>query len=301
MAKNSAARPQIEKSPQAKRILIIGDFIAASVADGLIALYADNPDIVVLKHAEAASGLVRDDYYNWPDQLTTLMETQKPDMTLISLGANDRQSFRLEGRVVEYGSEEWEKNYRLRIRKLAGELEQQTPEKPWLWLGLPPFQKQQLSASALVFNGYYREEVTKIGGHFVDIWHGFVDDKGVFNFSGHDVNGQIARLRPADGINFTANGRSKLAFYANEVIQTLLPKVTEPEEIAVPEEDDAAFVKEGGVQTTALVQEITYVAPKKLWDVSESDSELVRAPTPIILPPRPRAPQPGRADYFLTD
>jgi len=55
----------LPKSPQAKRILVIGDFIAAHVAEGLTALYANNPNLVVIKETEAASGLVRDDHYSY--------------------------------------------------------------------------------------------------------------------------------------------------------------------------------------------------------------------------------------------
>jgi len=301
--KAARTKPQIQKSDSAKRLLVIGDFIAASVAEGLIALYADNPDIVIIKQAEAASGLVRDDYYNWQTQLAKLMEAApRPDMILVALGANDRQTLRLNGQAFDYGSEEWSKIYRQRVEKFTAQLGQGEPSLPWLWLGLPPFQKPQLSQFALALNGSYEEDVTKAGGHFVDIWRGFVDDKGVFNFSGHDINGQIARLRTSDGINFTAAGRVKLAFYANEIIQTLQQEKPQPEEIPLPDETIIP-IKSSAVagDVAAPVQEIKYIAPQKLWDRVEVETELVKSPTPVHALSSPLILQPGRADYFFAD
>lgn len=66
----------------------------------------------------------------------------------------------------------------------------------------------------LAFNEMYRATATTAGAEFIDIWDGFIDENGAFVSSGPDINGQPARLRANDGINFTAAGRRKLAFYA---------------------------------------------------------------------------------------
>jgi len=312
MAKNSAARPQIEKSPQAKRILIIGDFIAAHVADGLNALYADNPDLLVIKQTEAASGLVRDDYYSWPIKIKDIIGEQKPDMVIAALGSNDRQSLRFEGQFIDYGSEIWATHYRDRIRRLTGSLTQETQEneeassqKIWAWLGLPPFQKAQLNANALVLNAYFEEEAKKAGGHFIDIWRGFVDDQGGFNFSGHDAAGQLARLRTADGINFTASGRAKLAFYANEAVQIMLAGQVEADPILAIIEKEMLEALISQSDTDSVLQpekpkNIQYLPPQSLFEVSEELLELVGNPPDVIsISSRTPSLQPGRADYFL--
>ena len=48
-------------------------------------------------------------------------------------------------------------------------------------------------------------------GEFVDVWDGFVDDSGRFTTQGPDFEGQIRRLRTADGVHFTKSGARKLA------------------------------------------------------------------------------------------
>jgi len=296
-------KPQLPKSETAKRILVVGDFIAANLADGLEALYKDNPDIITIKQAQASSGLVRDDYYHWPVQIETMIKTHKPDIIIVTLGANDRQSLRLEGTTIEYDSDVWWTHYRARIRNLLSKAGQDEATQPWIWLGLPPFEKTQLNAAALALNSLYKEEVAKARGQFVDIWRGFVDEKGNFNFSGHDVNGQLARLRNGDGINFTAAGRAKLAFYANEAVQAWLNNTQsgagvftssmETENLSFPAEETPA-------QPRPPTTRITYLPPQKLWDISGNENELVRsAPSPITSPIRPLSYQEGRADYFL--
>ena len=71
----------------------------------------------------------------------------------------------------------------------------------------------------VTFNGIYREEVEKVGGQFIDIWDGFVDEGGKFVLTGSDINGQQVRLRGSDGINLTKAGKRKLAFYVEKDIR----------------------------------------------------------------------------------
>jgi len=304
-----ATTVRVEKSADARRILVIGDFIAAHLADGLRDLYADNPDLVVIKQVEAASGLVRDDYYNWSATIDEIVTAQNPDIILIVLGANDRQTLRLEGQTIDYGNEDWGSHYRLRVARLADQLVPQADSRSnspfWAWFGLPPFQKLSLNEVALALNGIYEEEILKAEGHFIDIWSGFVDDKGNYSASGYDVNGQIARLRNADGINFTMQGRAKLAFYANEAIAAWLARqnVTDAEGTDSESTDADAEGLQAEILTNSdpVVQEIKYVAPQKLWDIMTSETELVTSLPSDPTPRRPLSPRAGRADYFFVE
>src|SRR5690606_30006857 len=74
----------------------------------------------------------------------------------------------------------------------------------------------------IAFNDIYRRIVTDAGGEFVDVWDGFVDEKGAFVVNGPDMNGQPAQLRSSDGINVTRPGRRKIAFYAEKPLNRLL-------------------------------------------------------------------------------
>jgi hypothetical protein len=59
----------------------------------------------------------------------------------------------------------------------------------------------------------YRGRAEKAGIAYVDIWDGFVDDQGRYAVQGPDFEGQIRRLRTADGVHFTKAGAVKLASY----------------------------------------------------------------------------------------
>jgi len=311
----STAPAALPKSPQAKRILVIGDFIAAHVAEGLTALYANNPNLVVIKETEAASGLVRDDHYSWPAQIGDMLIEHNPDMILVALGANDRQSLRLDGEITEYGTPSWNMHYLARVERLAAvvsgndqTVDNLSRKRVWAWLGLPPFQKAPLNSSALVLNVAFEEVTKKQGGHFIDIWRGFVDDQGRFNMSGYDARGQLARLRTTDGINFTASGRLKLAFYANEAVITLLDKQLTLDEILTLDEAQGAdihLLDSSQAQSDPIIENITYHPPQPLLEIPDGMPELIGpalAGSALNVEPlelHRRSLQPGRADYFL--
>jgi len=294
----ATAKPALPKSPTAKRILVVGDFIASHIGDGLEALYADNPDLVVIKQIEAASGMVRDDYYNWPAKIDEALTTNKPDVILIALGANDRQSLRFDGQSFDFGNELWEKHYRARLKNFM-----QNPNMPLqAWLGLPPFQKTQLNAAALTLNSYLEEEASKIEAHFIDIWQGFVDDKNSFNFSGYDPQGQFVRLRTSDGINFTVAGKLKLAFYADIAIKKLLHDVRENEVINEPQEIAQDVNLPAATSAAPQQVNVKYIAPQPLMLVPEHEPQLLQTAPPLNPSlARTISPQIGRADYFFND
>ena len=78
-----------------------------------------------------------------------------------------------------------------------------------------------MTASMLAFNDIYRRNIESVGGSFVDIWDGFVDENGVFQQTGPDMNGLPARLRGSDGISFSKAGKRKAAFYAEKPLRLL--------------------------------------------------------------------------------
>ncbi len=210
----------IEKQPDAKVVLVVGDFIAGSVGEGLIAAFETTPGIVVERRTNGSSGIVREDYYNWPETLPALIAETKPALVVVSMGANDRQSMTVAGEKEKFRSEAWTKEYETRVARIATLT--RDSGKPLLWMGMPAFQSSALTADMTTLNNLYRAGVEKAGGEFVDIWDGFVDENGKFVISGSDINGQQVRLRGSDGINFTKAGKRKLAFYVEKEIRRLL-------------------------------------------------------------------------------
>lgn len=245
----TGAEVEVAKQPDAKKVLVIGDFMGSALADGLIVAFASDPGIVIEKKTDGSSGLVRDDHLDWPQTLTTYIGEVKPALVVIMLGANDRQQMVVNGKREKFQTELWKTEYEKRVAAII-EVARQN-KIPFVWTGLPAFSSPSLSADAATLNNYYRSKAEFAGGEFVDIWDGFADENGKFIASGSDINGQPVRLRGSDGLSLTKAGKRKIAFYVEKPIRKLigssLPAIsqlnaTANDSVAVPTVTDIVSV-----------------------------------------------------------
>ena len=219
--------PPAEKLSDAKTILVVGDFLASGLATGLEDAFSTSPGVVVQSRGNVASGLVRQDYYNWPQQLPGMIDQLKPAMVVVMIGANDRQQMIGDGLNEKYGTDPWFLAYEERVQQFAKLVTSR--HIPLLWVGLPSFGSDQLTASAVKLNQIYQSQTTSVGGEFIDIWDGFTDQNGEFIVTGSDINGQQVRLRTADGVNLTAAGKRKVAFYLEKSARRILGDQASPD------------------------------------------------------------------------
>jgi len=222
-AKPAPAEPApvvVEKLDTAKKVLVVGDFMAGSLGDGLKVAFETTPGIVIETRANGSSGLVREDYFNWPESLPVYVAELNPSIVIVSLGANERQQMSINGEKEKFRTDRWLAEYTRRTGAFAALA--RSENIPLLWVGMPPFQSTAMTADMVTLNGIFRTETEKVGGTFIDIWDGFVDEGGKFVMTGSDVNGQQVRLRGSDGINLTKAGKRKLAFYVEKDIRKLL-------------------------------------------------------------------------------
>jgi len=207
----------LPKDPDAKKIMVVGDFEADGIAWGLDQNFASEPKVAILDEANANSGLVRDDFYDWNAELPKLLNSEKPDIVVVALGANDRQQLRNGNERVPPHTDTWEQTYNQRIKSLTDTLK--VYGRPFFWVGAPPMRLSAAGRDMTYLNAFFDSAVSEAGGYFVDIWNGFTADDGSYISSGPDVDGQLRALRAGDGINFTRAGRLKLAFYAAREIK----------------------------------------------------------------------------------
>jgi len=301
------AVPVVEKAENARRILVVGDFLAGSLADGLAAAYAENPDMLVVDRANGSSGLVRDDHYDWPGSIAGVIEAEKPAAGVVMIGSNDRQQMRAGENREPPGSEAWIGEYERRATALVKAVRDRG--LPLLWVGNLPFKSPAMSSDMVAFNDIYRRLVTDAGGEFIDVWDGFVDESGNFVANGPDMNGQPAQLRGSDGINVTRPGRRKIAFYVEKPLARLLD-LGAADAPASPGPD--LDLTPGTGPDGATPAEIDRTAPVAIDDLgAEQGSTLLGA---VIVPPDGEAKtpaerlaregvapeaRPGRADDFL--
>lgn len=216
----TGAEIEVAKTPDARKVLVIGDFMGSALADGLEVAFASNTGIVIDKRTDGSSGLVRTDHLDWPKTLTTYIGEVKPALVVIMLGANDRQAMSVNGKKEKFQTEAWNAEYEKRVSQIIDIAKQN--KIPFLWTGLPSFSSPSLSADAATLNNVYRAKSEMAGGEFIDIWDGFADENGKFVASGSDINGQPVRLRGSDGLSLTKAGKRKIAFYVEKSIRKLI-------------------------------------------------------------------------------
>jgi hypothetical protein len=207
----------LPKDKAAKKILVLGDFVADGIGWGLDQTFADEPKLAIIDDANTNVGLARPDYYDLNAELPKILNDQKPDIVVVALGANDRQEMRIGGARVATHSEVWETTYVQRIKAITSTLK--VYGRPFFWVSAPPMRLAAAGRDMAYLNEFYKPPVAEASGYFVDIWDGFTSDEGNYISSGADVNGQLRALRTSDGINFTRAGRLKLAFYVEREIR----------------------------------------------------------------------------------
>ena len=90
------AKPEpAAKLENARRVLVIGDFLAGGMGEELVNAFASSPAIAVDVRANGSSGLVRTDYYDWFTNLPQFISETKPATIVIMMGSNDRQQMQI--------------------------------------------------------------------------------------------------------------------------------------------------------------------------------------------------------------
>lgn len=303
---NADAPINFEKSTNAKTVLVVGDFMAGGLSEGLASAFELEAGVVILDKSRGSSGFVREDVYNWPQNLTGLVAETKPAVIVAMIGTNDRQQMVVNNVREAIQSPAWSAEYERRVSAFADAAK--ASGVPLVWVGVPPFKQQSMRAGILEFNDLYRKKAESVSGSFVDIWDGFLDDQGMFTINGVDHTGQPAKLRASDGINLTKAGRRKVAFFAEKPIRVALGSLPEQTPLAV---SIGPFALPGPVKPVSNQPEnVTSLPPLSLFDPAfDGGEELMgseaNAPT-ANLPNLPAdalylrgempAPQPGRND-----
>lgn len=303
----SPAPAASEKLDNAREVLVVGDFLAGGLAEGLETAYAESPGVLIVDRTNGSSGFVRDDFYDWNANIGPILDEVEPAAVVVMIGSNDRQQMVVDGQRESPRSEDWTREYKRRAAALADAVRERGI--PLIWTGLPPFRSSSMSSDMLAFNDIHKRVAEAAGGEFVDIWEGFVDESGNFVYSGPDMNGQPVRLRAGDGINVTRPGRRKIAFYVERPLNKVLGDAVSP---------DIGTLGIENLPTLELAPAgpptIDRTAPISLLDAElDGGNDLLggevaprrEAPrTPAerlaiegLAPP----PKPGRADDFLID
>jgi hypothetical protein len=187
----------------------------------------------------------------------------------------------------EFHTDQWEAAYIKRIDATIAALK--SAGVPVFWVGLPAERGPKATADSSYLNELYRGRAEKAGIVFVDVWDGFVDEQGRYSPQGPDFEGQIRRLRSADGIYFTKAGARKLAHYVEREIDRTEANRAIPVALPSSLETAPAGAKAGGPSARPLVGP---VVPLTVSTTGAAAEELLGGA-------RPAAP-PAHADPLAT-
>jgi len=202
---------------------VLGDSLGLLAEDGLTQAFADKPEISIANKTREASGLVRDDYYDWPKAARDLAAGKDHiDFVVAMLGINDLQPMRDGADTLDPSSDRWRALYAQRVEAVVAPF--QAAHIPVAWVGLPPMRADRFNAEVVKLNEIYKEHAEKAGAKYIDIWDAFADQDGQYDAFGPDVDGQNVKLRGADGILFTKAGSRKVAHFLEAEIRRVFDK-----------------------------------------------------------------------------
>jgi hypothetical protein len=246
-----AREPAASSTPSptaSKFVYVLGDSLAITASDGMVDDLQPHPEIGVVDRARDASGLVRDDYFDWAKAARDLVTPKEPavkekepkeegkekdakekevkpekpkvDFVVIMLGINDMQAMRDGKDYLDPLTDRWKTIYAQRIQAVVAPLV--AAHVPTIWVGLPPMRSDKFNGEMIQLNQLFKDNVERAGAKFIDIFDDFADQSGGFDAYGPNIEGQKAKLRGPDGIHLTAAGGKKLAHFIDaEVLAAL--------------------------------------------------------------------------------
>lgn len=159
-----------------------------------------------------SSGLCRPDFFNWPAQIQAQVKAFDPGAAAVMFGANDNQAVQTaSGKVYQFESDGWEKEYRGRVRDVVRLLFDGGVRRVY-WIGQPIMPDATFDRQMKVLNDIYRSEAEKIPGvQYIDAYALFSNGSGGYSQYLRDADGDMQKVREADGEHLTYAGGLRIA------------------------------------------------------------------------------------------
>ncbi|MBV8473926.1 MAG: DUF459 domain-containing protein [Hyphomicrobiales bacterium] len=251
---------------------VLGDSLGGYAAGGLADAFADRPEVSIGNKSRDASGLARDDYYDWPKAARDLAASKDHiDFAVIMVGVNDLQPMRDGSDTLEVLSDRWRTLYGQRVEAMVAPFA--AAHIPVAWVGLPPMRSDHLNADIIKLNEIDKEHAEKAGASYIDIWDAFADQNGQFDAFGPNVDGQNVKLRGLDGIHFTKAGARKVAHFLEADIRRVMDKGRPQNETATLPPD----IEQAAGDINAQIR-------REMGAPEEPDTSAAEAPKPLAGP-----------------
>ncbi len=185
-------------------VWVAGDSLAQVPGDALERV--GGPVDVVGVESRLATGLARPDLYNWFTRFHELMHGTKPQVAVLSFGADDAHDYMAglpdDRKVGPFGSPSWVAEYRRRVEGVTRELNAAGIRT--VWLGLPIPDGPGFRRSFPVMNQILESVAARHAAlsEYVDVWHLLDSAHGKYT-PYLRVHGKLTLMRAPDGVHYT--------------------------------------------------------------------------------------------------
>lgn len=199
-------------------VVVFGDSLGGGIWGGLYHELKAGKRFRVTKISHPATGLVRDDYFDWRQAVAEVTAEQTIDIAVVLIGTNDRQPIVEDGQRFSFRSTEWKVRYEARIDAFARALTDAGARV--YWVGLPVMRSARFDADMQYFNGLYEKRALANGIVYVPTREKTVGEDGAYSAYGKDGDDRMRLLRKDDGVHFTSEGYGVLASLVATEIET---------------------------------------------------------------------------------
>jgi hypothetical protein len=222
LALAAARAGAIENEPKA-RIAFVGDSLADGYWEGITVVTGRDAclrtHVELGRFAKNSTGLTRPDKLDWASEIRRIGESFKPNLFVMSVGLNDRQSVVEHGQITPDNSPGYDDKYKERITAVLRNTA--ASKASLLWIGLPAMRAPVTDKDTREKNRLYEEAIAAFGApnlQYVQPWKLAATGVDTFASFGPDQNGRMVQLRTPDGEHFTVSGEVLTAVY-------LLPRI----------------------------------------------------------------------------
>ena len=184
------------------RVWVGGDSMGGELGFSLDPLLQETTVFKPITFYKESSGICRYDFFNWQQQIDTVVKTAKPQAAVIMMGTNDTQSVSQDnGEWIPYGDMDWKKAYEKRVGDIIDTFLDGGVRRVY-WVGMPIMGEDWRNSRMKLINKVFQKQAEKRpGAEYVDIWDMFATSDGSFD----------ASLRLGDQVHFTVEGQELLA------------------------------------------------------------------------------------------
>lgn len=197
-----------EEPAAPQTIVVFGDSQAAGLARGLQRVLIEDQRYHVVNRTHAGAALVHSES-EWLAPVERFTTSEKADIAVVMLGANDRLDMRGEHGYLRFRGDDWRDAYAARVDKILTLLS--GAGMRIIWCGNPIARSATYTDDMSYINDIYAQEAAKFGAQFVSLWTAVADDQGKYAAYAKDRDGTTTRMRADDGIHFTAAGYELIA------------------------------------------------------------------------------------------